>query len=412
MSPIIRAALIGGLLMTVSSTALAEPVTLDQAIARAIQAAPLVGANEAAVTATEAARRQASVRPNPSLSVESENFVGTGGYDVFRQAETTITYSQLIERGGKRAARVGLAETDVRLAQARARTAQLEIAAEVQRAYIDAQIAVASLRIATDRLRIEQEVQREALRRVRGYKDPLFVETRTAARVADATLALREAEARLAAARNRLAAFWGGDGTGIEVTEGFSDQPDVSTALAASDGEVTAAQVDRARAAVVVEQSRLAQDYTVSGGVRFLRQTNDIAAVAGVTIPLRLSNSNRGNVERAQAERRQAEFLAEADRLSRLRRLASLRADADAARMRANGIMSQVYPRAVRTLAQVREGYNRGGFRFSDIEDAANAIIDTQASWLDAMNRYRDSQTEIDRLTGRFDVAGPGGTNP
>jgi cobalt-zinc-cadmium efflux system outer membrane protein len=50
----------------------------------------------------------------------------------------------------------------------------------------------------------------------------------------------------------------------------------------------------------------------------------------------------------------------------------------------------------------VREGYNRGGFRFSDIEDAANAIVEVQESWLDAMNRYRDSQSEIDRLTGRF----------
>jgi outer membrane protein, heavy metal efflux system len=35
-----------------------------------------------------------------------------------------------------------------------------------------------------------------------------------------------------------------------------------------------------------------------------------------------------------------------------------------------------------------------------------------QESWLDAMNRYRDTQTEIDRLTGRFDVAQAGETNP
>jgi cobalt-zinc-cadmium efflux system outer membrane protein len=121
-----------------------------------------------------------------------------------------------------------------------------------------------------------------------------------------------------------------------------------------------------------------------------------------VSIPIGRFDKNTGNIERAQAERRQVELMAEAARLERLRRLASLRADADAALTRADRIMAEVYPKAVRTLEQVREGYNRGGFRFSDIEDAANAIVEVQESWLDAMNRYRDSQSEIDRLTGRF----------
>ena len=40
------------------------------------------------------------------------------------------------------------------------------------------------------RLKIEREMQVEALRRVRGYKDPLFVETRAAARVAQAQIDL------------------------------------------------------------------------------------------------------------------------------------------------------------------------------------------------------------------------------
>src|SRR3546814_8826016 len=67
--------------------------------------------------------------------------------------------------------------------------------------------------------------------------------------------------------------------------------------------------------------------------------------------------------------------------------------------------MHDVYPQAVRTLEQVREGYSRGGFRFSDVQDAADAIVEVQQQWADAMNTYPDAQSEIDRLTGRFDVA-------
>lgn len=408
----LRAALLAGAFAVTGTAVFAEPVSLEQAVKKAIEAAPLLKAGDAAISAAEASKRQASVRPNPVVSAESENFIGTGPIDVFRQAEVTVTYSQQIERGGKRAARIGLGESEIELARARASATRLDIAANVQRAYIDAQIAAAAVRIATDRLRIERELQREALRRVRGYKDPLFVETRAAARVAQSELELREAEARLQNARNTLASYWGGDGETLEIAIGFSEQEEAPDGLAQADAAVAEASIERARSAVIVEQSRVGQDYTISGGLRYLRDTDDVAAVAGISIPIGRFDKNRNNIERAKAERRQAEYLAEADRLARLRRLASLRADSDAALTRANGIITDVYPRTVRTLEQVREGYNRGGFRFSDIEDAANAIISVQESWLDAMNRYRDLQTEIDRLTGRFDATGAQEFNP
>ena len=399
-----RAALFVGLLVSVSQAALAETVSLERAIEKAVAAAPQMQAGEAAVAAAEASKRQAAARPNPSISVESENFIGTGSYDVFRQAELTATYSQQIERGGKRDARLALGASDVLLAQARAATARLDIAAQVQRAYIDAQIAATAVQIAQDRLRIEREVQAEALRRVRGYKDPLFVETRAAARVADAEMGLRETQRRLLTTRVLLASYWAEEVASLELAAGPGERATSSGTLAKADLAVADAAVNRARSAVVVEQARRTQDYTVSGGLRFLRGTNDVAAVAGVTIPIGRFDRNQGNIERAEAERRQTEFLAEADRLARLRRLTSLGADANAALVRADGIMADVYPRTVKTLEQVRWGYNRGGFRFSDVVDAANAIIDVQANWLDAMTRYRDLQTEIDRLTGRFDV--------
>jgi cobalt-zinc-cadmium efflux system outer membrane protein len=336
--------------------------------------------------------------------VEAENIAGTGAYDVYRQAETTVTYAQTIERGGKRDARIAYAERDVGVAEASARLVRLDLAEAVQRTFIDLQIAEEVVWLAERRLETERAMQTEALRRVRGYKDPLFVETRAEARVARARLALDEARSRRNAARARLASFWGGKPEDVEVPRGIEKPDDHLNQLAAADSALASATVERAQAAVVVEQTRGVQDYTVSGGVRHLRETGDVALVAGISIPLGRFDRNRGNIERAQAERQRIELLAEAARLDRLRQLASLRAEADAARMRADGIMQDVYPKAVRTLQQVREGYNRGGFRFSDVQDGADAIIEVQSQWVEAMTRYRDILSQIDRLTGRFDV--------
>ena len=412
MSISLRSALLAGAFIISGGAANAETLTLEQAVAKAAEAAPILKANEAAIAAARAGRMQADVRPNPSVTIEAENFVGTGPYSVLGQAEISGVYSQPIERGGKRAARVALAERDIGVAQASSYVTRLDLAAAVERAFINIMIADAVVKITSYRLETEQGIEREALRRVRGYKDPLFVETRASARVAQAEVDVDQAEAKARAARNTLASFWSGSGEELEVAGEFLPHRPTELKLADADLSLAEAQTARASAVVTVEQSRAVQDYTVSGGARFLRASNDIALVAGVTIPLSRFDRNQGNIERAQAERLQAELTAEANRLERLRQLASLRADADAARTRADAIMAEVYPRTTKTLAQVREGYNRGGFTFRDVQDAADAILAVQDQWLDAMIQYRDTQTEIDRLTGRFDDAAAVESNP
>ncbi len=401
----IVATLLAGVAGLAASPLAAEPLTLEQAVDKAVAAAPELAANEASVDAARASARQASFRLNPTVAIEAENFAGTGNYSVLEQPDVTVTYEQPIERGGKRAARMAFAARGVDLAQAQARVTRLELAQQVQSAFIDTQIAGQLVWIAERRLETEKAMQTEALRRVRGYKDPLFVETRAAARVAAAELAVQEANAQLQASSDLLASFWGGDGAAMELAEAIEKPGEMAQALADADAQVREAALAQASAGVVVEQSRATPDYAVSGGARFLRETNDVALVAGVSFPLGRFDRNQGNIERAQAERRRLEATAEADRLARLRRLASLRAEASAAARRADGLMHQVYPQAVKTLEQVRDGYNRGGFRFSDVQDAADAIVEVQQQWAEAMNRFRVAQSEIDRLTGRFDVA-------
>ena len=400
----LRAALLAGALFVASGTASAEPMTLDQAVARATASTPVERAGQAAVAAAQAGRRQADVRPNPSVIVQGDNLFGTGRYGILKQAEISAVYSQPIERGGKRDARVGLADGDISVAEASARVARLELAADVERAFLDVIIADDSVQIANMRVRIEQGMQSEALRRVRGYKDPLFVETRAAARVAQARIEKDGAIQRQKSSRSALAAFWGGTGDDLEIKGSLFAQIPATSALASADEALSEAQAKRAAAAIRLEETRRVQDYTVSGGARFLRDTNDVAAVAGITIPLGRFDRNQGAIERARAERVRIEALADVARFERRRRLATLQAQADAASDQAKAIVREVYPRTTKALAQVREGYARGGFSFRDMQDAADAITRAQDEWLAAITRYRDLLTEIDRLTGRFDA--------
>jgi cobalt-zinc-cadmium efflux system outer membrane protein len=53
-----------------------------------------------------------TVHPNPTASLELEDVAGSGEFDGVDSAQTTLLLGQLIELGGKRAARVDLASAD------------------------------------------------------------------------------------------------------------------------------------------------------------------------------------------------------------------------------------------------------------------------------------------------------------
>ncbi len=92
----------------------AEPVlTLAEALARAGASSPFQDAAFAGVRAAEAQRRVAALRPNPSIIAEAENVAGTGIYRGLRSSETTVGLALPLERGGKRGARIALADAQI-----------------------------------------------------------------------------------------------------------------------------------------------------------------------------------------------------------------------------------------------------------------------------------------------------------
>ncbi|MCB8828848.1 TolC family protein, partial [Escherichia coli] len=68
------------------------------------------------------------------------------------------TYSQRIERGGKRAARVAGADADLDVARAEAVVRRLETATAVQRLYVEVQAAEAAIGIARERVAIAEQL--------------------------------------------------------------------------------------------------------------------------------------------------------------------------------------------------------------------------------------------------------------
>ena len=105
------------LFATAGFDAVAETLTLPEALTRAAAYDPTRPAAAARVQAAQAGVRQAGVRPNPSLGADLENFAGTGDIGLADRSETTLYYEQTWERGGKREARVDVARAELAVAR-------------------------------------------------------------------------------------------------------------------------------------------------------------------------------------------------------------------------------------------------------------------------------------------------------
>jgi cobalt-zinc-cadmium efflux system outer membrane protein len=402
MRSFMRAAIIAAVLSSASALH-AQTLTLQDAIERAIDASPQGQAAAAQQDVLAASRDQADTKPAPSIDVLAEN-LGIGGQDLRDQLQLTATYNQRIERGGKRAARIALVESDMDVTRAEALVRLLDVAANVQRLYVEVQAAEATIANAQERVDIAAAAQREVQRRVDGARDPLFAGTRAKTQLAEARVDLELAVHARDAALVRLAALWGGSAEDLRVSsEGFLalDRPAVGGTMAAADLAVFEARRERSNSAIALERSNAVSDPTISAGPRLIG-TGDIAVVAGVSFPLRNRRLASASVARAQAEQRQIDAELAVERYQRSQAIALAAEKVEESRHEVEAIRDQVLPGARQTLTEVRVGYARGGFSFLDVSTAQRDLAAAHTRLVQAATRYHQAGVELDRLTGRL----------
>lgn len=400
MNAISRAALLAVTIMS-ANAAQAQSLTLEEAIRQSVSSSPQGAATATRIEGLDAARAAADTRPAATIEGSVEN-IGTPGFNEF---QIDGTYNQTLERGGKRRARIELAEGEIGIAQAEALIRRLDLARQVQELYVETQTAALDLELARSRVEIAGALRSEVQRRVDGARDPLFAGTRARTELAEAEVDLELAEHALDAAQARLALLTGNDPAELTVvTEGFLEMvtPAIELReLPSIDLALYEARRGRADANYRLQQAYSRTDPTVYAGPRIFG-SGDVAVVAGFSLPLPNRALNRANIDRAAAEQRQVEADLAVERFQRRRDVALAAGRVEQARHEAEAIQNRVIPGAEQTLREVRAGYNRGGFTFLDVSTAQTALHNARVRFVEALSEYHEAKVELDRLTGRF----------
>jgi cobalt-zinc-cadmium efflux system outer membrane protein len=402
--------LIGGLLAQPALAAVEEPrgeLALREALALALERNPELAAFSQEIRAAEAAVIQADVLPNPKLDVVGDNLGNTRKKDEGDRS-TSLFIGQLVELGGKRAARVRLAETGRDLAGWDYEAKRLEIFARVRQTFVEVLTAQGRTGLADESVRLAQAVADGVAKRVQAGKVSPVEETKARLTVSAALIEREQARRELAAARNRLAALWANPtprfGRAAGDLERVPPLPAFETLAARirDNPELArwATEIQRRQAGVEAERAKAVPDITVSGGISRFSVYNDNAYLVGISIPIPVFDQNRGGIleanrrlDKAADERRAVESRLATELSDTYQRAAAIANEIETLR-------TDLLPGSQRAFDAATQGYQLGKFGFLDVLDAQRTLFQSRAQYLRALADYQLAVSEIERLTG------------
>lgn len=376
------------------------PVTLANAIQFALEHNPELSAARREIEAAEGARIQAGAFQNPTLSIEIE--------DQRRETRTTtFLLSQPLELGGKRGARMDAADRAIEVARVQLEAKEADLRANVTAAFFATLISQERVRLAQASLDLANVGSQAAGKRVMAGKVSPVEETK--AKVAEANVRLELVQARGELQSNlQLLRALTARASGIEAVDGNAlavPQPlpvdAVEERLANSPSMRQARlEVQRLGALSDLERAKRLPDITVSAGAKRAQEIGRSQAVIGISVPLPIFDTNRGNIVEALRRQDKAEDDARALELR-------LRADVGAARQRyltasteVTALLREILPGAQSAFDAASKGFELGKFSYLDALDAQRTLLQARSQYLRSLADAHRSVTDLDRLLG------------
>lgn len=345
--------------------------------------------------------------PNPSVSLEVEDFAGNGIYTGTRSAIYTAGLVQLLETGGKRGARAADAAAEKARLRADYEVQRREVLARASADFVDALAAKESVALAERELALAESGLESVEAQISAGRATDSQRKLASMAVTEARLEVRQAKRGLDRSLGQLANLWGGARPSAvrglltpppaslpsrgRLAGGLDTHPEISSAKRRE--EQAAARLGLARAGRY-------PDVEVGLGARHDRSSRDDALVVAASVPLPLFESGAAAVTAAQAETSAAALDTESAQLDLRRRFESAWSAFANGHDAAVTAENELMPGAREVFAAVDESYRLGRASFLEWLEARRQLAAANRRWLEARRDYQQAAATLQALTG------------
>lgn len=379
----------------------ATPLTLQKAVALALEANLDLTVAQREIEAVEGQVIQGRVRPNPELAYSLED-----------QRTPTRTQSVQInlpiELGGKRAARIAAAERGRDVAVEELNMRRVEIRAAVVAAFFETLAAQERAALAQASVDLAKRATDAVAKRVAAGKVSPVEETKARVAEAGVRVELAQAQSEQRNARARLASLLGANPPRFTLVSGNVEElpavpslDDIQQRLSVSPTLRRAQlEVERRRSLVDLERSKRVPDVTFSLGVKRSNELQRDQLQFGVSVPLPLFDRNQGNLLEALKREDKARDELQALNVRVGTEVMQARERLDAIRREVEVLQRDVLPGAKSAYDAATIGFENGKFNFLEVLDAQRTYFAAKSRYLKALAEAHRAAADIDRVLG------------
>lgn len=392
-------------------------LTLEEALRLTLMNNPELTAFSLETRAAHARELQAGLWPNPELSVEVEEFGGTGDRRGFDAAATTLQISQPIELGHQSQKRKKVASFEKDLAHLDYQYKHLDIFSDAAKAFFEVLKAQEKLALSNELLDLSKVTFNSVEKRVAAGKDSPLEKTRASVAHTDIQIQHDETRRTLDFARKQLASFWGQDAPQFTQAAGQFDRlepvPELGPLLDHVKQNPRYArwqtEIRKSQAALELETARTKGNITLGGGLQRFNDTDDNAVIFSVSIPLPISDRNQGARQEAVFNLAKSREEQKAAWLQLQNEFNGAYRDFTNSYRRAMSLKQDVLPGAVELFHAATRAYQEGKVDYLNVLDAQRTLFDVKNEYIESLAAYHAARTDIERFIGtRIDtVNGP-----
>ncbi len=388
----------------------AEPqddLGLEEAIRRTLTRNPDLIAFGHQIEAQQARVTQSQVAPAPELGLDVQNVGGTGDYRGVSGAETTLSLGWVLERG-KRQGHIAVARAGIPVLEAQAEIRRLDAVASTTLLFLDNLEFQERYAISRQAVAVAEQSVAAVDERVQAGLAPAADQARARAELAKVRLHSADMEHDLTNARHRLASQWGQAHPDFRrVTGRWRELPDPGRFAALVEwldrspdltSYISQRRLREAELRLAKSQSR--PDWRLSAGLRRLESTDDYGLVAGISIPLKAPERNRGRVEEARASVARVDAEQAATRVQIETRLFAIHHEMEHSLIRARRLRDEVLPRLREAAARTRQGVEAGRYSLLELRQLESELLLVRSDLVAAAMDAHRQLAEIERLTG------------
>lgn len=383
-------------------------LTLDAAFERAVAKYPQLGRIQYRQEALGAELETARLSLPLTVEAELENAPGTGTASGFDRAEMTLSLASVLETGGKREARAAVAQERINALASEQEATRLDLLAEVARRYLDVLAAQTLEVIANDDVSQRERAVAAAKQRTEAGASPDSVRLAAVATAARGRLERERVRAELLAAKRRLASLWGERAPSFDAVAG-----DLLTPPAVSSFESITVLLERSpelrrfadekrlrEARLQLARTARSSDVEWRLGIRRLEDTQDWAAVAGVSVPIGTRGRAAPGIRAAQAELAELDLEKQAEELTLYATLVEAHAQLTAAASQVSLSAQEVLPALQQAETAAERAYRAGAVSYLEWAQVQSDRTIARREQVSAALQAHRALIEIQRLTG------------